>query len=199
VSRPDPWPPADLHCVRLAFSTLKPGTRLHRFHARAFHPIYFDRSLMGRLNAPDGSYGVLYTAKHRLGAFAETFLRQPGRTLLPHDLMIAKASTTIEVTGALRVVRLYGPALAKVGCTAQVTHGALPYHLPQAWSKAIHDHPAQPDGIAYRSRHDDNQICYAIFERALSKVAVAHRELDLDQDWFYELANHYRVGVAPGP
>jgi hypothetical protein len=36
---------------------------LHRFYTAAFDSIYFDRGRDGRLNAPDGTYGVLYTAK----------------------------------------------------------------------------------------------------------------------------------------
>lgn len=198
MSADDPSPPADIHTRRPSFSWPATGTLLHRFHARGHDPIYFDRSLTGRLNAPDASYGILYTAKHQRGAFAETFLREPGRTLLPQDLVRAKSYATIALMEKLRIVRLYGPSLAKVGCTAQVTHGPLPYDLPQAWSKALHEHPIRADGIAYRSRHDDDQICYAIFERARAKLSVRRLEVDLDRDWFYELADHYRVGIAPG-
>jgi hypothetical protein len=199
VSGSDPQPLADLNSRRPNFIWPKTGTVLHRFHARAHDPIFFDRSLGGRLNAPDGSFGVLYVAKHQRGAFAETFLRTPGRTLLPYDVILAKSHAAIELTEKLQVVRLYGPGLATIGCTAQVTHGPLPYDLPQAWSKALHDHPRRPDGIAYRSRHDDDQIAYAIFDRARSKLVIRHREADLDQDWLYELANHYKVGVAATP
>jgi hypothetical protein len=95
------------------------------------------------------------------------------------------------------MVRLYGKELARLGCTAEVTHGGLPYDLPQEWSAALYDHPTSPDGIAYRSRHDDNQICFAIFDRARTAILVNTREPDLDQNWFYELCGHYGVGIAP--
>ncbi len=65
---------------------LAAGTVVHRFYSAGYEPIFFDSSRMGRLNAPDGSYGVLYTAREAAGAFAETFLRTPGRRLIDSDL-----------------------------------------------------------------------------------------------------------------
>ena len=66
------------------------------------------------------------------GAFAETFLRQPGRRFIPDDLLAAKAYAQLRATRPLRLVKLSGPGLAKLGATAQVTHGGLPYDVPQA-------------------------------------------------------------------
>jgi hypothetical protein len=43
------------------------------------------------------------------------------------------------------------------------------------------------DGIGYSARHDPHQPCYALFDRAL----------DLDADWFWELADVYEVGWPP--
>jgi hypothetical protein len=197
LSSSGPSPPLDLVGRRPAIRKLRLGKVLHRFSTKPHHPIYFDRSSAGRLNAPDGSYGVLYVANARRGAFAETFLRRPGRTLLPRDLVDRKEYSTLEATRTLHMVRLYGRGLAVLGCTAEVTHGSLPYDLPQAWSHAVHAHPARVDGIAFRSRHDDNEICFAIFERPGNALILKSREPDLDQDWFYRLCNHYGVGIAP--
>jgi hypothetical protein len=61
--------------------SLAKGAIVQRFFSAAFDPIFFDRSAGSRLNAPDASYGVLYAAEEIRGAFAETFLREPGRTL----------------------------------------------------------------------------------------------------------------------
>lgn len=52
--------------------------------------MFFDLGQGGRLNAPDGAYGVLYAAADAHGAFADTFLRQPGRQQIPDDLLAAK-------------------------------------------------------------------------------------------------------------
>jgi hypothetical protein len=53
------------------------------------------------------------------------------------------------------------------------------------------------DGIAYNARHDDEALCYAIFERAAPDVRETSRQIDLDQDWFWEMAEQYGVGMAP--
>jgi len=177
---------------------LRRGTVLHRFYTAEYEPVFFDASRLGRLNSPEGSYGVLYAAREAFGAFAETFLRQPGRTLIDAGLLRRKAYVRLEVTTDLRLIRLAGPGLGILGATAEVVHGGLPYDVPQAWSRALFEHPIRPDGIAYHARHDDEGLCYAIFDRARGSVREIDRELDLDQDWFWRLARRYRVGLSPG-
>ncbi len=192
-----PPPPADLAGRKPRLVRLKPGTRLARFHTAVHDPLFFDRGTGGRLNAPDGSHGVLYAALSRAGAFAETFLRTPGRTLLDPALVARKAFAAIEVRKELTLIELHGPGAAALGATAELTHGPLPYDLPQRWSKALHGHPVAADGLAYRARHNDDEICVAIFDRAAGRIAVAHREADLDADWFHALAVAHGVGLAP--
>ena len=192
-----PLPPADLDRRSLELVNLSAGTILERFHTASHDPIFFDRSRDGRLNAPDGSYGVLYAADGLRGAFAETFLQTPGRTLLPLDLVYVKARARLRVVRELRLVRLSGTGLARAGATAEVTHGSLPYDIPQAWSKALRAHPIKPDGIFYTSRHDDEAGCFALFGHLPSCVAVEERIPDLDADWFWALAALYGVGMAP--
>jgi hypothetical protein len=58
-------------------------------------------------------------------------------------------------------------------------------------------HPAKADGIAYYARHDDEELCYALFDHAPEPVAVEDRQADLDVDWFWRLADRYGVGLAP--
>jgi len=152
---------------------------------------------MGRFNAPDGSYGVLYAAKEPAGAFAETFLRTPGRTLIDLDLIHRKAYVRFAASRKLTLIRLAGPGLARLDATAEVTHNGLPYEVAQAWSAALFGHPVAADGIAYHARHDDAELCYALFDRSAAAIVEDAREVDLDQDWFWRIAVHYRVGLAP--
>lgn len=193
-----PLPPDDLASRRPRLVRLKKGTVLHRFYPAEFDPVFFDRSRLGRLNSPDGSYGVLYASREAYGAFAESFLRQPGRTLIDAGLLRRKAYVRLEVTADLSLIRLAGPSLAILGATAEVVHGGLPYDAPQAWSKALFEHPLRPDGIAYYARHDDEGLCYAIFDRARGAVQEIDRDTNLDQEWFWRLAQRYKVGLAPG-
>ena len=192
-----PLPPADLAGRLPDLISVPAGTAVHRFYTARYESVFFDRSRDGRLNAPDGSYGVLYVARGLEGAFAETFLRRPGAALIDSDLLSRKAYVRLEATSDLRLVKLAGPGFAIIGATAEVVHAGLPYDVPQAWSKALSAHPAKPQGIAYHARHDDEAMCYAIFERARSMLRETERLIDLDQDWFWRLAMRYRVGIAP--
>lgn len=170
-------------------------TWLHRFHDGAFGPVYFDRGLGGRLNAPDGGYGVLYVARAVEGAFAESFRRNPSSTLLSTDFIASKAYAALSWDRPLTFVSLHGKGHSALGSTAEVTHGGLPYDAPQDWSRQLFDHPAGVDGIAYRARHDDDEICYAVFERA-GPPAIHDQRPDLNQDWFYDLMDVYGVGLV---
>ncbi len=193
-----PRPPADLAGRTPLTVVLPEGAELHRFYPVGLAPIYFDKSLSGRLNAPDGGYGVLYAAARAEGAFAETFLRAPGRTLLAPELIAAKGQARLKTLRPLTFIQLHGPGLARLGATAEVTHGGLPHDAPQAWSAALHDHPLQVDGIAYTARHDDAEVCYAVFDRAAPALALEAKTEDLDnEEGFYLLAEHYGVGLAP--
>jgi len=173
------------------------GSVIHRFYWISNDPIYFDRTNKGRLNSPDGRYGVLYAARRIDGAFAETFLREPGRTLLPMDMIVRKAAVRLRLHREFKLVRLAGPGLARLGATAEVIHGGLPYDVPQAWSSALKDHPAAFDGISYSARHDDDEECFALFDHTASDMTQVAREEALDQPWFWELLSKYGVGIAP--
>lgn len=177
--------------------TLAAGTLVHRFYNAAFDPIYFDQAQGGRLNSPDGSYGVLYVAERIEGAFAETFLRSPGNTLLARDFLSRKAYVRLRLATDLVLVQLHGTGLARLGATAEVTHGPLPYDNAQAWSAALHGHPSGVDGIAYRARHNDDEICYALFGDRRVTVVEDHRDTELDADWFWTIAEPVGVSLAP--
>jgi hypothetical protein len=192
-----PLPPLDLATRTPEILVLDAGTIVERFFNLTHDPIYFDRGDLGRMNAPDGGYGVLYAAEGVRGAFAETFLRAPGRRSLSLDFIRKKGRARLRAVGALRLIKLAGFGLGKLGATAEVTHSGLPYDVSQRWSKALHDLAIQPDGVAYNSRHDDEALCYAIFERASLYIEEHSRETDIDQDWFWQIAERYGFALAP--
>ena len=193
-----PTPPADLFSRTPNILTIDKSIVLHRFSDADKDPVYFDRSLLGRLNSPDASYGVLYTAHHARGAFAETFLRSPGRRQIDPSLLTRKAYVRLAVALPLTLIHFDGPGLAILGATAEVVHSAPPYDIPQSWSKALRSHPVKADGIAYSSRHDPQELCHALFDDTVPVVEELDRETDLDGDWFWDLADVYRMGRPPG-
>ena len=73
-----PAPPSDLSRRKLTILEIAEGVAVERFFDASYDPMFFDRGRGGRWNAPDGGYGVLYVAADLRGAFAETFLREPG-------------------------------------------------------------------------------------------------------------------------
>ncbi|MCZ4093270.1 hypothetical protein [Sinorhizobium psoraleae] len=101
-----PLPPTDLDSREPLLLEIPSGATLHRFYTAAYDPIFFDKSKLGRFNSPDGSFGVLSTAGNTAGAFAETFLRTPGRTLIDIDFMRRKAYVRLTVTRTLKLIRL---------------------------------------------------------------------------------------------
>lgn len=192
-----PFPPSDIAGRTPRLVRIPAGTDLERFFNKGLAPIFHDRSLEGRLNAPDGSYGVLYAASRTRGAFAETFLRTPGRRMLDSGLLSRKARVTLEATRELTLIDFDGPGLAVLGATAEVVHGSPPYACPHAWSASLHAHPQGADGIAYSARHDPHETCYALFDRSAAAVRERSRDPNLDAEWFWQLAGVYDVGRPP--
>jgi hypothetical protein len=190
-----PLPPSDLASRTPATLRLAAGDILYRFYTLGLEPVYFDTSGAGRLNAPNGSYGVLYAAERREGAFAETFLRTPGRRMIDPALLSRKGLIRLEVLQPATLIAFDGPGLAILGATAEVVHGGLPYDAPQAWSKALRAHPIGAHGIAYGARHDPAETCYALFDTV--SVREIARDEDLDVDWFWEVADIYQTGRPP--
>lgn len=84
----------------------------------------------GRLNAPNVSYGVVYQAREPAGAFAQTFLPQPGPTLIDTVLLSWKAYVRLLATVDWKLIKLAGTGLASVAATAEVTHAGLRYDVP---------------------------------------------------------------------
>jgi hypothetical protein len=105
-----------------------------------------------------------------------------------------------NVYGVFDRLLLHEIAAAKLrlGATAEMVHSGLPYDIPQSWAKALHAHPVGADGIAYQARHDDEALCYALFDAPVVPVAELRRETKLDRDWFWQLAEPYGIGLAPG-
>ncbi|MEO8662514.1 MAG: RES family NAD+ phosphorylase, partial [Bryobacteraceae bacterium] len=52
-----------------------------------------------------------------------------------------------------------------LGATAEIAASAT-YEQSQSWARALWSHPGAPDGLSYRSRHDDSTLCIALFHRA---------------------------------
>lgn len=162
-----PPPPSWLQATALPLDVIPAGQVLHRIHRQALAPIFFGPGASAqpiyRFDSAGSRFGVLYVGLRRAGALVETLLRNPQRLMVAAADITERAATELTCNRALRVVRLYGSGLQTLGTDNAISTG--PYEPCGLWSDALWDHPEQPDGIAYQSRHDSSELCLALFER----------------------------------
>lgn len=162
-------PPTDLRERELPLLESRgPWTRLHR---AAREPLFFGKTGSGRFDDPEGWYGVLYLAEDAFGAFIETFGRSPGENKVFRSQLESRAISEVSARRSVRLVDVTGAGLARLGATVELSAGS--HEVAQKWSRAIHEHPARPDGILYRLKHDPERLGAALFERAGSETLEA--------------------------
>lgn len=167
IAHPDP--PADLAVRRLILRTLT--APLYRIHSAEHHPVYFGRSRRYRFDDPCREYGVLYCAEEEFGAFIETFGQSTGVSVVSVSSLAANPVATLGLERPLSLVDLAASGgLARAGADGRICSG--PFDASQTWSRALWEHPAQFDGIAYACRHDTARVAVAVFDRASEAVRV---------------------------
>ena len=143
------------------------GAEFVRVHQKIHSPVFFGPASgsppQNRFDAPGGEYRVLYGARELPGAFVETVLRKPGR-VLRREMVDDRAWSRLQVRRPLRLAKLYDEGLhwhgvdaGDIGIDNYAPSRRLALDLYLAFSDL--------DGIAYRSRYDNGQICFALFDR----------------------------------
>jgi hypothetical protein len=176
-------PPADLrHREPLLLETRQPWFRSYRLIQE---PLRLSRSALNRFDDPQMKYGVLYLAEDEHGAFIETFGQSTGITSVTVSALSRRGLVRVEADRALSLMNLADMGgLARVGADGRLCAGDRA--IAQRWSRALHDHPAGPDGLYYPARHDLSRRVCALFDHvtpALSAVplgpwdAPGHRSL----------------------
>lgn len=200
-----PEPPPDIDKRELPVVTRPAGTRYVRIHRVSDGAVWFGwnaadktfRRPTNRFDAPDRSYGVLYVAVTRDGSFAESVGRKPG-VFRSSDELALLAITTLALTRDLRLVDLHGgEAVGALGATGVV--GVGPQSLARRWSKALHNHPAKPDGIEYRCRHNSDELAVALFDRIgdASLTTIEATSLLSDSAWLGTMRARHRILESP--
>jgi hypothetical protein len=190
-----PLPPVDFVHRDLPIEEIPIGATFIRIHRSDLDALHFGANAINRFDDPKREYGVCYVANTREGAFAETCLRAVGAQFVALSFLAARSFATIEVIGTLQLVAVHGQSLAPLGATSVVTGGD--HALSQIWSRALHDHPAAPDGVLYRANHDNDEICAAIFERARTRLRLRPTESIMsDRASLGALLDRYKVGLG---
>jgi hypothetical protein len=190
---------------RLPLRRVRVGSYLMRIHAPriqmpARNPIWFGPAPghlpIHRFDDPDGRFRVCYLATTVEVCFAETFLRNPPVRILSLGDLEGRSIATVEVRRELRLVPIHGPGLVRLGVTTELASGS-DYGDSQRWSRALWEHSDKPDGILYRSRHDDSALCVAVFNRAKDSLAVIRDEsLAKDAQRLARLLKRYGLGLT---
>jgi hypothetical protein len=188
-----PLPPGDLNRRTLPLEELPSGRVIYRIHKLGKGPKFFGRSGLHRFDAPDHSYGVLYSGLTPEVAFAETLLR--GGPFVALGEVDMRGVCEFRTTVSLRLVHLYGAAMTSINATGGVTSGPE-YDISKSWSLAIHGHPDIVDGILYRATYDNDQFSIALFERAANSIDNGTTiEFRNDRVLLGRILDHYKASI----
>jgi hypothetical protein len=193
-----PAPPADLSTRDLPITSVKgPIYRIFRT-TRGWD--YFGTGKSERFDDPARKYGVLYAAIRPDAAFAEVFLRTLSPMIVAERDLVDRSLVTI-VTRPLRCVDLLSEGLRKISCDNRVST-EQPYNTTGLWSRAFFEHPAKPDGIIYRSRHNPDLRCLALFDRCRPKLRPKNAVIEelmgtKRRGWTADQLDKYDLAMVP--
>jgi hypothetical protein len=177
----------------------EPGKNWYRIHSakhegKFFGPKPGDRAT-NRFDDPNGNYRICYLGVTIEASFAETLLRSPPLRILSLADLDTRAITTFRLQRPVQLVQMHSDGLAKLGLTADMVHGT--YEVCGRLARTLWEHADTPDGIEYRSRHDDQQLCIALFNRDEESIVVeATEKLTDDIPRLQNLLRRYDVKLT---
>lgn len=193
-----PLPPADLHNRKLPLKVV--SGKIFRIHRTAVSGLHFGKSRAQRFDDPLGQYGVLYAALRPEAAFAEVFLRHLS-LMLVRELDLEERSISEICCDSLCCVDLTAAGLRRLSCDNRIAT-ETPYDIVGQWSRALFLHPQHPDGIVYRSRHNPQFKCVALFDRCqaqLSQILTEGLMSESRQPWTTAQVDKYKLALEPAP
>jgi len=118
-----------------------------------------------RFDAPSQEYRTLYAAAALDGAFVETILHgKSASQIVSLAYVNQRAWTAISVLRPLTLMKLYDEGLFWHRTDARVS-AADDYREPRRIALAAFKEMPDLDGVTYRSRHDNGELCHALFNR----------------------------------
>jgi RES domain len=192
-------PPSEPLEGELPITTTAADSRWWRIHRTRQPPVFFGpapgQPPTYRFDAPGGEYRILYLGQSLSAAFVETVLRNPRIPFIERSELEERSVAMLTNRHPLKLVDLRGGGLSQIGVDNRLTTG--PYEVAGRWALALWRHPDSPDGILYRSKHDPNHICAAIFGRGHCEFAVTTTRplMDIPHHWAPILGAHGK-GIA---
>lgn len=152
----------------LLAEVLPAGSVLMRVHHLAHGAVWFGpRSGIlpqHRFDAPAGEYRTLYGAARLAGAFVESVLHKPAGRVIAWAYVEERGWSELTTRRTLRLAKLRDEGLHWHGTDAAIS-ASNDYSAPRRLALALYTAFPELDGIAYRARHNNGEICYALFDR----------------------------------
>jgi hypothetical protein len=172
---PTSFPPTARFPAGLLSIQLDAGEIIVRIHRKGHGAVFFGPSAgrppQGRFDALGGEYGILYAARRLEGAFVETLLRRPSGRIVRRDFIEERQWTPIRLERPLILAKIMDEGLLFHGVDASVS-ASDDYGPSRALALDLYNDFPSLEGLAYRSRHNNGEICYALFDRVLSADLV---------------------------
>ena len=158
------YPPTARFPAGLLAHNLQAGDVVVRVHHQSLGPVFFGPKPgvppQNRFDAPGGEYRIMYAAERLEGAFVETILRRPTGRILRRAQVEDRMWTELRLERALVLAKLFGEGLQfhKIDPSVSASDN---YRATRALALALHTDFPELDGLAYRSRFNSDQVCYA--------------------------------------
>ena len=125
-----------------------------------------------RFDAPSSEYQILYAAQRLEGAFVETLLRRPTHRIVRRAFIEERMWTPLRLERTLTLAKIMDEGLLFHGVDASVS-ATDDYAPSRKLALELYQDFSTLDGLAYRSRHNNGEICYALFDRVSGKPTLA--------------------------
>ncbi len=159
------------------------GAEFVRIHWQTHGSVFFGPKPgtppANRFDAPGGEYRVLYAAAELPGAYVETVLRHPFRIMRRREAD-ERAASRLQAQRPLHLAKVMDEGLQWHGVHAGEI--SVDNYGPSR-QLALDFYTAFPtlDGLVYRSRYDNGQVCFALFDRVDPGDLVPMARLEFDK------------------
>lgn len=161
--------------------TLVAGQPITRVHKSVNGAVWYGpapgKPPSNRFDAPGGQYRTMYAADTLAGAFAETILHRPQPRILTRAFVDSHAHTELRVTRPLLLAMLYGEGLLWHRQHAEIST-QRDYAVPRDIACKLYLTYEMLHGIAYRSGHNNDELCYALFQDRCNGAFEENRRTD---------------------
>jgi chromosome partitioning protein len=141
---------------------LEKNSQLFRIHNVYRQALYFNRNSNSRFGSFTQNYGVLYAGLDSFVVFREIFNLKSVR-LIDQESLERMCLSCFWLQRDLKLIDLSGPGLTMIGADSRIITGSN-FPLSQSWSQTLYEHPANVDGLYYRSRYDPSRFCVVLYE-----------------------------------